>query len=544
MSLPGTGATRSTAGAVTRAAALIAGLTVLARVAGFGRVLTLARTVGPTCLGDTYQAVNAVPNIVFEIVAGGALASLVVPLLAGAVDCGEEAEVSRTSSALLTWSVIVLVPVAVVIALAAHPLAALLLDGKTCGPAAVRVGTSMLRVFAPQIPLYGIGVVLTGILQAHRRFTGPAIAPLLSSLVVIGAYLTFAAITTGGVDIGSLSTRAGLVLSVGTTLGVLALTVSMLLPLAAAGVRVRPRMRFGHGVAPRVVRLAVAGVATLIAQQAAVAVALRLGNAAGVPAGRYATFTYAQTVYLLPWGVLAVPIATSVYPALAGRAETGDRDGFARAVAGSTRGVVGVALLGAAVLAAVASPLARIVVQGAPGVEDTSVLAAGIVGFAPGLIGYGVFALLSRALYARGSTAAAAGTALVGWAVVVGADLLLAGLLPAAQRVLALAVANSAGMTVLGGALLAVVARLAGPDSLRGVGRVVLGGVVAGVVAAFAGRAVAEVVGGPGVPGAIAATTVAGAVTTVVYLVIAWCAAGTDDRAALGRIRRRWVGNG
>ena len=52
----------------------------------------------------------------------------------------------------------------------------------------------MLRVFAPQLPLYGIGIVLTGVLQAHHRFAWPVIAPLLSSVTVMGAYLAYAAV--------------------------------------------------------------------------------------------------------------------------------------------------------------------------------------------------------------------------------------------------------------------------------------------------------------------------------------------------------------
>jgi putative peptidoglycan lipid II flippase len=65
------------------AAALVAGLTILSRIAGFARILVFNSSVGPTSLGDAYQAANTIPNIIFELVAGGALASLVVPLLAG-----------------------------------------------------------------------------------------------------------------------------------------------------------------------------------------------------------------------------------------------------------------------------------------------------------------------------------------------------------------------------------------------------------------------------------------------------------------------------
>ena len=74
---------RRAAQGVAGAAALIAVLTMLARLAGFGRTLVFTNTVGADSTGDTYLAANNVPNIVFEVVAGGALAALVVPMLAG-----------------------------------------------------------------------------------------------------------------------------------------------------------------------------------------------------------------------------------------------------------------------------------------------------------------------------------------------------------------------------------------------------------------------------------------------------------------------------
>ena len=55
-------------------AAGVAGLTLAARLVGFGRSLVFSKTVGDTCLGDTYNAANSLPNVLFEIVAGGVLA--------------------------------------------------------------------------------------------------------------------------------------------------------------------------------------------------------------------------------------------------------------------------------------------------------------------------------------------------------------------------------------------------------------------------------------------------------------------------------------
>ena len=174
------------------AALMISVLTLLARLAGFGRTLVFTNTVGAASTGDVYLAANTVPNIVFEVVAGGALASLVVPMLAGGIATGDREQVRRTASALLGWSLLILTPLAAVIALAAEPIARLLLgDGNS---AQVDLAARFLFVFAPQVVLYGIGIVLAGVLQAHRRFAGPALAPLLSSVLVAAAYLVFAGI--------------------------------------------------------------------------------------------------------------------------------------------------------------------------------------------------------------------------------------------------------------------------------------------------------------------------------------------------------------
>ena len=93
---------RDLARGVAGAAALIAVLTLLARLAGFGRTLVFTNTVGAGSTGDVYLAANTVPNIVFEVVAGGALASLVVPMLAGGIAVGDREQVRRTACLLYT----------------------------------------------------------------------------------------------------------------------------------------------------------------------------------------------------------------------------------------------------------------------------------------------------------------------------------------------------------------------------------------------------------------------------------------------------------
>jgi putative peptidoglycan lipid II flippase len=527
------GTARRAATGVAGAAALIAVLTVLARLAGFGRTLVFTNAVGTGSTGDTYVAANTVPNIVFEVVAGGALASLVVPMLAGGIATGDREQVRRTASALLGWTLLVLVPLAALVALLAEPIARVLLGG---GPddAEVALAARFLLVFAPQVVLYGLGIVLTGVLQAHRRFAAPALAPLLSSVVVAGAYAAFAGLG-GARDVADLTTPAELVLGVGTTLGVAALTLPLLLPVRRLRLGLRPALRFPVGVAPRVRRLAVAGVLTLAGQQLVAAVAIRL--ASGGPDGTQVAYTAGLTLFLVPWAAVAVPLATSAYPLLAERAGTGDEAGYRRALAPVTVLVVVASLVAAAVLAAVAGPMARVFLVGGPA-GDVAALRDTILGFAPGLAGYGLVAVLTRALYARGLWKAPTACVLGGWLLAVAADVVLARVLPADDRALALAAGHSLGVTVAGLALLAVTARVA-PGGMAGLARCGVPALAAAAAGAAAGLLTARALGadpvpGGSLPGALGAGLLAAAAVTAVAGAVMM---GTARRPLLAAVR-------
>ncbi|ETK38183.1 murein biosynthesis integral membrane protein MurJ, partial [Microbispora sp. ATCC PTA-5024] len=477
---------------VAGAAVLIGAITVLARVTGFAKQLAFARAVGTNCLATAYYTANQVPNIVFEVVAGGALAGMVVPVLAGAAARPTEearAEAGRIASALMTWVLVLLVPLTVITALVAGPVTRLLIGAAVpeCDPAQVAaVATRMLVVFAPQIPLYGMAVVLYGVLQAHRRFAGPALAPLVSSVVVIVAYLAFVPLSGGDRDPASVPGPAEYALSAGTTLGVLALVVTVAGPAAVLRLRWRPVLRFPDGVAVQVRRLALAGLSGLLAQQAAMALVIPLANRE-VGGGALAAYNYAWAVYQVPYAVLAVPIATSAFPVLAARAEGGDGEGFAALSARTTRAVVLVCGLAAGALAAAAGPVAHVFLSQADTRVAPEAFARAIALFAPGLVGYGLTAHLSRVLYAAGRGRAAARGMVIGWLTAGAAQVAFALLLPGEWRLGGLAAGQAVGMTVGGALLLASVAAARGADAVRGVPRAVAAAVLGGGAGFLAG---------------------------------------------------------
>ena len=536
------GSARQRGGGIVRAAVLIGSITMLARVIGFGRQVVFAHTVQASCLGTAYTTANMVPNIIYDIVMGGALTAVVVPVLARPArasgvlgQAADREQVRQTSATLLTWTVLLLVPVSVVIAVIARPLVSLLLGGTPGCPRAsmVALSTRMLVIFAPQIVLYGLAVVLYGILQAHRKFTAPALAPVLSSLVVIGAYFWFGMIGNGYQDLARpVPAMAWVVLAVGTTVGVATLVATPLIPVARLRLRLRPGLRFPAGIGVRVRGLAAAGLATLIAQDASVAVVIVLANSHG-GSGALVLYSFAWAVFFVPYAVLAVPIATSAFPELS--AGSGSFDATS---ATSTRAIMVASWLGVAGMAGTCIPLARVFQSHVGQAADARQLAIALAAFAPGLLGYGLTANLSRVLYADGRSRASALAVSGGWLLVIVADLLIVPFVPASAVVPWLGAGTAIGLTASGVALLILVRRFRGPDALRGCPRAALAGLAGALAGAAAGLGVSASLRTTGFLPNVAVTLLASGAVLVAFLAVLAMADGGDLRAVMRRVIR------
>ncbi|MEV0234892.1 lipid II flippase MurJ [Nonomuraea sp. NPDC050786] len=546
-----------TARGVAGGAMLIGAITVLARIAGFAKQYAFAQTVGTNCLATAYMTANQIPNIVFEVVVGGALAGMVVPVLAGAAARapggggrpaaggpeegpgvgGVDERAGWIGSALLTWVVVVLVPLAVLTALLAGPIIGLFVGTAIDGCRAetvTAVATRMLVVFAPQIPLYGVAVVLYGVLQAHKRFAGPAVAPLVSSIVVIVAYLLFVPLSGGETDPAKVPGPAELALSVGTSLGVLSLVLAVVGPTSRLGLRWRPTLRFPDGVAVQVRRLAAAGIAALLAQQAAMVVVVWLANNA-VGNGAIAVYNYAWAIYLVPYAVLAVPIATSAFPRLSALA--GEPRAFSELAARTTRAVVLVSGLAAGVLAAASSPGA-VVFLGFKSEVPAAELARAIALFAPGLVGYGLIAHLSRVLYAAGRGRAAATGTVTGWVVAMIGQVVFALALPEGWRIGGMALGMSVGMSVGGALLLGSVVRARGSGAMAGLPRAAGAALGGGLLGYLAGAGVVELLGASGIWPNVWAAVLAAVVALVVGAAVVAVVDKADAATVAGLVRR------
>jgi putative peptidoglycan lipid II flippase len=479
---------------IARGAAVVAGLTILSRVLGLARTLVFSQTVGASCLGTAYVTANQVPNLLYELVLGGALTSAMVPILArsaeqAADDPAARARVADISSALLTWSVIILVPLVVIIAAAAGPIASLLNPANAnahCVRADVVAATgNMLAVFAPQALLYGLSVVLYGLLQSYRRFAASAIGPGISSLVLISCYLAFVPLNKG-LPLARLPLQAELVLSVGTTLGIAALVVVAVPSTWRLHLRFRPVVRFPPGVARRAGGLALVGVAELIAVDVGSVVAIALANGRGTT-GAIVIYNYSSQVFTSVSSVLTMSIVVAAFPVLAARKGLA----FDQTSAGSTRAILLMSWLGTAVIAAISVPAAHVL---ASRPDQVPQLIEAFALLAPGCAGTAVIANLSRVMFVIGRLKVAAVALTGSWLLVAVADVVLAELAPPRLVVAALSLGNTIGQTVVAIPLVFVTRRICGQAAVQGIGHANLAGLAAGVIGGAVGVAISMAV--------------------------------------------------
>lgn len=425
--------------------------TALSRITGYLRTMTQAATLGTGAVAGAYTLSNALPTQIYELFMGGLLSSVLVPLLVERLARHGENDARAFTNALLTLLLPFLAALALLGIVFAQPLILLTTDWSGSGTlspqeAGLRTSLAVLlfRVFALQILFYGIGAVATGVLNSHRRFFLPAFAPVLNNLIVMLSFTGYALL------VGSNPETAVYTLAAGTTLGVAVMSLVLVPPALRLGYR--PTLRLGHPALRPAARLA-APVIVLVAATVAVQVAANLlaSRFDGVD-----ELYYAYIVFLLPYGVFVVSIATALVPELSERFTRRDTAGYRDALSSGLRATAFVTVPALAGLSALAVPIAGLLYErGAFGPDDTRLVAAILAAFALGLPGYALQFVLVRSFYARQNSTMPA-------ALGAGLPVAFVGLAYALSNVLGLpgiALGFSAAYTLLALALLAAMRR-------------------------------------------------------------------------------------
>jgi putative peptidoglycan lipid II flippase len=449
-------------GGLLRSTASITAGNVASRVTGFVRVLAVGAALGTTFLGNTYQTSNLVSNILFELLAAGLLSSVLVPTFVGLLDRGEEAEAERVAGALLGACLAVLGAV-LVAGLVLRPWVMRLLTVAVSDPRVrrqeVALGSFFLWFFLPQLVLYAAGAVATALLTAARRFAAPAFAPVANNLVVTATMGAFWWMRHGGHVGLDLSLGERLLLALGTTAGVVALTAVPLIAAWRAGLRLRPRWDIRNASVRALARPGAWAAAYLGLNQLLIAVTLVLANRV---AGGVVAYQIAYTFFLLPYAVLAQPVSTALFPRLSSDALAERWARFSGALGEGIRLLAFLVLPATAVLAVLARPVLRLMQIGALDTAGAHLVARVLAAYALGLIGWSGLQLLTRAFYAAGDTRTPTIVNLGLTSAAIGLMIWWFSMSTGGDRVVVLGLAHSAAMVGGGAVLLALLARHVG----------------------------------------------------------------------------------
>ncbi len=469
----------SATGSLARAGLIVSSAFLVSRILGYVRVVVIANAFRPAEL-DAFFAAFRIPDLIFQLVAAGALSSALIPIVSALFTTHERARAWRVVSTVINLMLIGLLVLAVVLFVLAPVVVPIITPGFEGAKLDKTIELTRIMLLSPIF--LAMGAVATSVLNAGGRFAAPAVAPIVYNLAIIGGALIL------GPSLGVQG------LALGVVLGSLGHLLVQVRPLARMGFRYTPRIDAGDTQArkalilmtPRAIGLGVTQITFIVVT----ALASQLGE------GAVTDFNLAFALLQIPLGIIGVPLGIVVLPSLSREAAVGREPAFASLLTRALRLLVYVMVPIAVLTAVLRQPIVEILFGGGNiDQADLDLIAITLVGFVIGLTAHALIAVLARAFYARQDTATPVAAA-VG-AVAVNSTLAVVLVGPFGLPGIAVAIAVAAWLEAL--VLLAILHHRLPHFELTGLTRVsveaVAGSAIAGLAAAVVLGAVAGALG-------------------------------------------------
>lgn len=365
--------------------------TLLSRLTGFVKWAVMGAVLGLTPLADAYNLAHILPNMIYELVLGGILSAVFIPVVVEQLSKFEPGQAWRNVSQVANAGLIV-IGATTLLCFAVSPWLVQIQTIKA-DPKVRELVLFFFLFFIPQIFFYGLSAIGGGILNARDKFAIVAYAPVFNNLIVIATLSAYRVWPWSGKEA---------VLAIGTTFGVLAQFMMLYPSLRESGFRYFWTVDFRHPAVRKVFKLSLPVILYVAFNQLNLTVQNNL--AIGFPGG-VSALQYAFAFYILPHGLFAVSIGTVLLPELSGLAVRQDWDGFARSI---ERGIVWSALVilpALAVYLAFSFPVVQVLMQrGRFLAQDARMLATVLSCYSAGLFSFTLYLLLNRAFYSLQDT--------------------------------------------------------------------------------------------------------------------------------------------
>ncbi len=411
--------TRKLAGA----AAIVMAAYVSSRLTGLLRDVAISYHFGTGPQLDAYNAAIAVPDLIFQVVAGAAVASAFIPVYSAYVARDAQDEAWAMLSSFFTLSVVILTPLVVATMVVAPLVMRVLVPDFR--PEYQLLAANLARIVLLAPVFFTLGCFTTSVLNAHKRFFLAAIAPTCYNLGII----------TGAVVFSRFLGIYGLAL--GALVGSMLFLVVQLPGLRQIGLVFRPRLAPRHPGVVAVARLMGPRAIGLAVSQINFLVTIYLASGIG---GGISSLRYAWQLTLLPLGVFAMAISTAVFPSLAEQSATASYDELRRTLINAMRFILYLTIPASIGLIVLGHPIVRLLYErGQFTAESTAITGGALRLYALGLFGMATTEIVTRAFYALHDTITPVKVATLAMIVNLGLALLL--IHPMGENGLALATA-------------------------------------------------------------------------------------------------------
>jgi len=308
------------AASVARSSGIMAIGSIVSRGTGFLRTAAIGAAIGGAAVGDAYQVANTLPNMVYELLLGGILTSVVVPLIVKARKTDADGGEAFTHR-LLTAATILLAAATIVAVLAAPLLTLGFTDAKT-GEDGRRLITVLAWLLLPEIFFYGIAALLAAVLNTRNHFAAPMWAPILNNVTVIITALVFLALPgPATLNPSTITATQVAVLGIGTTLGIVFQAAALWPALRRVGFRWKWRFDLRGVGLGEAVRLGAWALVYVGVSQIGLIPVIRIAKYAGDRGGAGPIIhNSAFLLFMMVHGVVAVSILTALLPRMSAAA--------------------------------------------------------------------------------------------------------------------------------------------------------------------------------------------------------------------------------
>src|SRR3954452_1920879 len=298
----------------------VAGWTAVSRVTGLARGIAVAAVLGPTYLGNLFQAMYVVPALLYQMLAGSLFVALLVPVLVRYADARDTHAAQRIASGFLTATGAVLGGIAL-LGVVGAPLILRVFSVGVADPAAAaeqqRLGLVLLALMMPQLVLFAIAGTGAAVMNAHGRFAMAAGAPALENLGVVAVMGVTAVVFGTGHDVHDLTAAQVTFMGVGATAAVAMHAGAQWCGAARVGVKLLPRAGWRDAEVRTVLRRSIMSFGVAALEGARPLFGLPAANRV---AGGVVAFQLAMNFASLPVALGAKPVGTALLPQLARRA--------------------------------------------------------------------------------------------------------------------------------------------------------------------------------------------------------------------------------